>query len=416
MGIRRSNVSLLSEVRNLRNLTAILFFVLAAGCVSSARQPFDVHEGAIRYTNLAGGRYRVPGADVKTFQHVGGIYGKDAARVYHAYTVVEGADPISFQYIGGDAGRDARAVYVAGTRCPDCDVASFRHIDRSWYADKDFVYEGTRRRPDIDLKTFQPFNYWFAKDQNNVFSSGRPIPGADAPSFKLASCGACEVCGEDKNRCYWFEHAVPCDCAPQHGGKFAFPPPERSRMQALLGTTGPITIDFRRLTPAFHGLTVGYWRIDPGRHELPLNCWNKIKNKSEPFQLTLNIEPARMYRISQRKGATCEVEIERTALVQGRADGPEIQIRLMNDEEDRSRSTPSEATRKQLSTKPRSKVELPAGAHTLTAVCRNVTRAGIQENSTDITVNLEPGRIYKLEATFEAPAYKCDARVAIVEE
>jgi hypothetical protein len=398
----------------MRHVAAVLILILIAGCVSHARQPFDVHEGAIRYTNLAGGRHRVAGADVKTFQHVGGIYGQDNIRVYHADTVVEGADPTSFQYIGGDAGRDAKAAYVAGTRCPDCDAASFRHIDRNWYADKNFVYEGTRRRPDIDKTTFQPFNYWFVKDQSNVFLSGRPIPGADASSFKLASCGACEVCGEDKNRCYWFENAVACDCAPHHGGEFAFPPPERSRRQALLNTTGPISIDLNRLTSAFHGLSVGYWRIDPGRHALPLNCWNK--NRSEPVQLTLDIEPARIYRLSQRKGATCEIEVERTALVQGRADGPEIQIRLMNNEEDRSRSTLPEATRKQLSTKPRSKVELAAGVYTLTAVCRNVTRTGVHENSTDITVTLEPWRIYKLEATFEAPEYKCNARVAIVED
>lgn len=325
------------------------------------------------------------------------------------YDYVEPAEMFGMQRVIATFFNFDRSLMLFKIKCPGFDQA---------IAPKDVAtieYKCDAPIPSLAADQTGPLkiNSWFSKDHKNVYMSGDPIPGADPDSFRLACCSPCEVCGEDKNRCYWFEHPVPCDCKPHHGGQFAFPPPEREREQALLAAAGPISVDCAKLTPACHGLSVGYLRIDAGRHSVPLNCWNK--NQSEQLQLTLDIEPARIYRLSQKKGTTCEIEVERTALVLGKIDGPEIRIGLTGNDEDRSRSTMPETTRTQLSTKPMSKVELTAGTHELIVVCRDVTRTGIEEKSTSITLQLAPGRIYQLNATFVPPEYKCDAQVTILD-
>jgi hypothetical protein len=55
-------------------------------------------------------------------------------------------------------------------------------------------------------------------------------------------------------------------------------------------------------------------------------------------------------------------------------------------------------------------VELSPGKHTFTALCRDVTRTGIREGSSDVTLELKPGGIYQLDADFKAPSNRCDVR------
>jgi hypothetical protein len=81
-------------------------------------------------------------------------------------------------------------------------------------------------------------------------------------------------------------------------------------------------------------------------------------------------------------------------MVRGRMDGPEVQIRVAGD------------------SKTKMLVELTSGTHTLTAVCRDVTRIGVKESTTDFTVDATAGEIYELNATFEAPANTCRVGVA----
>lgn len=362
---------------------------------SSARQPFDIHDGHVRYTNLVGGRYRVDSADPATFEHVGGTYGRDKTHVFYAHELVEGADPASFVAIGDEAGHDANAVYFKNRRCPNCDVASFRRLEVDWYADKNTAYyKFLTPVPDVDTASFKRLNNWFAKDAHNVFSSGVKIPGADAASFKLASNGKCEVCGEDKYRCYWFEHPVPCDWKPHSRAEFPGPMIKIPQGKALLIMTGPIDIDRAEVNTALHGMSVGYWRVDAGRQTLSLNCWNK--DHIERSKFTIDVEPARLYSFKRRQGTACEVDVEHPAMILGRIDGPEIQIQVEGDK------------------KAKWQAELPPGMQKLTAICRDVTRTGVTERSVDLNLQLKAGEIYELRADFKAPEYKCDIRATLL--
>src|SRR5262249_42481943 len=82
------------------------------------------------------------------------------------------------------------------------------------------VYYNNTRLNGADSATFRSLNNFFAKDKYVVLFEHTPIPGADPETFKLQSCGNSEVNAEDKNRCYWFNHPVPCDCKPHDGREF----------------------------------------------------------------------------------------------------------------------------------------------------------------------------------------------------
>jgi hypothetical protein len=375
----------------MRYSLVVICVVLIAGCARSARQPFDIHDGYVRYTNLAGTRYRVAGADPATFRHIGGLFGRDARHVFYANELVQGADPDSFAAVSDEVGRDAQSVYFRTRPCESCDLASFRRLDGDWYADKKTAYHAFTPVPGIDTGSFKRFNFWFAKDASSVFISGRRIPGADASSFELQSCGSCEVCGQDKNRCYWFGHPVPCDCKRHSGSEFAGPITEIPPGSALLVDMGPFMLDAKTLPRTSLGLSAGYLRVQPGRHTLGLSCENK--RGAAQRKLTVDFEPAGLYRIKHRPGTACDFDVERPAMVQGRVDGPEIRIVAAADK------------------RPRSQIELAPGAHDLTAVCRDVTRTGVRQSSADLKVNLQAGRIYRLDASFMPPEDKCDVRI-----
>jgi hypothetical protein len=80
-------------------------------------------------------------------------------------------------------------------------------------------------------------------------------------------------------------------------------------------------------------------------------------------------------------------------MVRGRIDGPEVAIRVAGD------------------SKTKMFVELTPGTHTLTAVCRDVTRTGVKESTAEFTVDATAGEIYELNASFEPPGNTCRVRV-----
>lgn len=102
------------------------------------------------------------------------------------------------------------------------------------------------------------------------------------------------------------------------------------------------------------------------------------------------------YRVKRNQGTGCDLSIERPAMVQGRSYGPEIRIRMPG------------ASKSEL------EVELAPGQHTFTALCRDVTRTEIREGSGDVTLELEPGKIYQLDADFKMPSNRCDVRARLL--
>lgn len=52
-------------------------------------------------------------------------------------------------------------------------------------------------------------NFWFAKDQHRVYHNGPGVlEGADPATLRLRP--PCDVCAQDKHRCYRFNEVVAC--------------------------------------------------------------------------------------------------------------------------------------------------------------------------------------------------------------
>jgi hypothetical protein len=156
----------------------------------------------------------IAGADPASFKALNRLYGKDAAHVYYEGKQVPGADPASFALFNLQWGRDAGEVYFQDRPVNACDPASFKLLKDDWQIDDQCAYREGTRLEGSDPATFTVLNYWFAKDSRQVYSILRkPIPGADAATFKLQD-GICQVCAQDKNTCYRYEEAVPCESRP----------------------------------------------------------------------------------------------------------------------------------------------------------------------------------------------------------
>jgi hypothetical protein len=153
----------------------------------------------------------VQGADAGSFAALTALYGKDNAHAYYQGREIPGADPASFTLFDTQWGKDARDVYFQDRPIEACDPATFVLLADDWQRDNQCVYRMGSHLPDADPASFVVLNYWFAKDKDTVYSNlPKIIAGADAPSFRLRK-GICQVCAEDKDRCYRYEEPVACE-------------------------------------------------------------------------------------------------------------------------------------------------------------------------------------------------------------
>jgi len=353
---------------------------------------FEIYKGTVIYKSPWGER-TVGKADTETFEALGEAFGRDNNNVFFGEKIVSGADPSSFQVFDFYMGRDNTSVYRGTIKCKECDPDTFRVIGDDRYADKHTVYKGTGDSyiilPDVDVATYKTLNTWFTKDKNYAYHLNSIIPGADVASFKLANCGICEVCAEDKNRCYSYKYPVPCDCKGYNG-------PRLYKITKIPVNNALLYTPHFRLDLAENGndkaiKVKGQWQITPGKHTYNLQCG------TERGSIDINAKSKHVYRIKKRKGTTCDAELSPIALVQGNDDGPIVYITM---------DVLKEA---------KSEVELEPGKHKITAVCRDVNRERVRENSVELNMTLEAGRVYKLNADFLPPEDKCDVRVTLVE-
>jgi len=382
----------------MKSLWVLLFLIpLTASCVTGSR--YEVKDGRVVYKSPWGPRL-VKGADSTTFQFLGGAFARDRQRVYFGEEIVEGADPSSFVVLDFRTGRDAKAIFRASTRCEECDPASFRRVTSDWYVDKRAAYSalnnGWERIDGVDTESFTVLNNWFAKDKNYVYQNSSRVPGADPTSFKLGNCGICEVCGEDRNRCYWFDHAVPCDCKPHTGADFA-----SSFWHMAPGNARIVSRGFKN---AVHVVTVDgipekaslNAEVKAGEHVLGLKCPDLGGGATGTATMTL--KAGRVYTLMPHNGLTCEAHLEKYSIVRGKAYGPEIRINKL----------PYEPGR-EVRTNGVFEAKLSPGHHTVSVTCRDVRRDTVRESSAVVDITVEPMRFYQLDAEFSTDI--CNARV-----
>lgn len=384
-------------------LLIVCFSAIITGCGSTSR--YEVRGGQAFYNSPWGAPEPVSEADIATFHPIGGIFAKDARHVFFGAELINGADPSSFIVIDAVTGRDAMSIYRASDRCDECDFGSFQRIDDRWYVDRNAIYsslnDGWIRTERANSGSITVINNWFAKDSSSVYLRGDRIAGADAASFKLASCGVCEVCGEDKNRCYWYDQAVPCECKPHNRSDFAWPLPEMAPDKARIVTLA--------MKSPVHVVSVDgvaeraflNFELDAGEHVLGLNCLDAKTGVAGTFRI--NVKAGRLYRLELRDDQACGMRLRQHATVRGKAFGPEI--RLDNVPGTVSGVRPNGVL----------EAEVPSGRHTLTFTCRDVTRQTVRQASSHLDLELAPGYFYQVDASFNAPESKCDVRVVTAE-
>jgi hypothetical protein len=153
----------------------------------------------------------VEGADPASFEALSNLYGKDARQVYYQGKVIPGANPERFEVMNIQWGRDEKDIYLQDRPILACDPASFKFLKDGWQRDAECAYREGRKVERADAGSFEVLNFWYAKDKNFVYDTfPRIIEGADAATFKLRE-GKCQVCAQDKNRCYRYEEVVECD-------------------------------------------------------------------------------------------------------------------------------------------------------------------------------------------------------------
>jgi hypothetical protein len=340
----------------------------------------------------------VKGADATSFHDLGGGYGKDNERVYYSYTAVEGADSKTFVVLGSRVSKDAKSVYFKAKRCKECDLPSFRKASEykrfNWYTDKNAAYRSVlfHRIPGIEQKSFQALSRNYAKDRHAVWYTSDKVIGADPTTFKLKDCGGYDINASDKNRCYWAQYVVPCDCRSHKWTDF--PPGITSFLpQASLIANGPGP--YGKIIPVNGVYSSGYFVVAPGKQTFKMQCPNNkrhIHGKKVFRQLTIDIEPNQIYRLNHDISNGCGIKIERPAFVRGNADAPEIRLKVPGHK------------------MPAWEAELPAGKHKLTTICREVTRERVIEVPVELTLDLKPGSIYQLSADFAPSQRKCDVK------
>lgn len=145
-------------------------------------------------------REEVEGADPATFREVDFRVGQDKDRAYKESVPTQISDYTKLHRLGRLMYSDGTHVYDCNLNIlPGADVKTFEHIDENWYKDDKHVWWNNRMLPGADPATFSPvevssyrwerrlsrggdFNY--GKDRNHVFFQDSLLPGADARSFE----------------------------------------------------------------------------------------------------------------------------------------------------------------------------------------------------------------------------------------
>ncbi|HYG66038.1 MAG TPA: DKNYY domain-containing protein, partial [Anaeromyxobacteraceae bacterium] len=308
----------------------------------------------------------IPGADVASFEALSPAFARDAKRVYRYDEPVEGADPATFVPLDEDWGRDARFVYRRTLRFPKCDPGTFHRVGEHLYADRATVYFDempgatgdffVKRIPGVDFATFVQLNGTYARDARRVYVDGAELPGADAATFSVVGLFA----ARDVHRCYAMEHPLPCSDAVVLPRDY---PSSHTKMGPddllLAETRGPL-LHGREKVSIDPDWTVGYESdgflvVPRGDYEVPIRCEEGEGNFSRgTFEPARGLESGRLYMLERGRNPGCVAEASGVAMVRGSIDGPPVWLRMDG--------------------KPSVQKVFPAGRHTLTAVCRRVTR------------------------------------------
>ena len=125
---------------------------------------------------------KVDNVDKRTFEDLGGGFGRDKNWIYSGKMKLRNIDRESFENIGDGYIKDKNGIYRDAevifydsddsyniSRLENVDKESFENIGEGYSKDKNNIYYNNEKFKNIDVKTFQIVDNFFEKDKSNVF-------------------------------------------------------------------------------------------------------------------------------------------------------------------------------------------------------------------------------------------------------
>jgi len=218
-------------------------------------------------------RAAIVNADLRTFEGLNSLYGKDAHCVSYGKEAIAGADTATFNALNDDYALDKRALYYEGNLVDGAHPDRFRIFGneakvRNFGRDDERAYVGGQSMGVPDIESFVPLSWMLFRDRNSIYciyeGSKYQAVDFDYNSFVVFDSG---LYGSDKNAVYSFYS----ECTSRDPLVFHGLDPStteevvvRPIHQDVLKDEDSVYLNGRKLigadAPTFEYLTVDYYR------------------------------------------------------------------------------------------------------------------------------------------------------------
>ena len=160
---------------------------------------------------------KVDNVDKRTFEDLGGGFGRDKNWIYSGKMKLRNIDRESFENIGDGYIKDKNGIYRDTevifydsddsyniSKLENVDKESFENIGEGYSKDKNNIYYNNEKFKNIDVKTFQLIGNGFSKDKNNVYFEKNKIEGAEAKTFQIVD----NFFEKDRSNIFYKEHKL----------------------------------------------------------------------------------------------------------------------------------------------------------------------------------------------------------------
>jgi len=160
---------------------------------------------------------KVDNVDKRTFEDLGGGFGRDKNWIYSGKMKLRNIDRESFEHIGDGYIKDKNGIYRDAevifydsddsyniSKLENVDKESFENIGEGYSKDKNNIYYNNEKFKNIDVKTFQLIGNGFSKDKNNVYFEKNKIEGAEAKTFQIVD----NFFEKDKSNVFYKEYKL----------------------------------------------------------------------------------------------------------------------------------------------------------------------------------------------------------------
>ncbi len=166
-------------------LLVILSVFLFVGC---KKGEYKIENGKLYHFHYPGVgvsfKKEVKGGDLKTFNQIAELYGKDKNHAFYKEELLPNSDPKSFEIIDDIHSKDKNNVYWYSDCLSNADPLSYQIIDREYSKDKNYVFFRGKPLPNADPKTFEYIYDYYSKDKDKVFYYNKIVSKADPLTFE----------------------------------------------------------------------------------------------------------------------------------------------------------------------------------------------------------------------------------------